>query len=515
MADLRGLVVGVSNYTVIKANNLPFCRNDITAIKEALVSGLKMKTENIIICGETGFVNRKDFINGLVNLSSCSMSEDTVIFYFSGHGTTQVSGHHLVFSDATMSTQAIIDFLDKIKAKNKIIILDCCMSGNFTINQSGTFNIDQTVEEFAGKGYAVLASSNAVQYSYGHPDKLISLFTSFLCDVLQDKYIIKKGKKSLYDITRLVSLYLEIWNKRNPLRQQQPIFRASMGGTIFFNVEEYIPYYRKRIYEENERYVIYDVEPLHSSMAKRYATKVILKEPFSFDEIADISIEIKEKIRSVEVYPNEKSQSRWLNKPANIIWIYYGRDEDDIVNGNYICRTTWVDETQDKEWWYRLDKNSFINKDIHFNIHTYYETLKSFTLENTVDKQMLISQTKEVMSQLITLAEEVIALYNELKNDSITEDVLLQNMDILIPKIDKAYYKETEIGIAPNGFHNWQQGCSALAGTIHDLTLFYNKKYITQRTSKNRKDCMEITIQRYYSDLEKMIEFEKEISTII
>ena len=41
--------------------------------------------------------------------------------------------------------------------------------------------------------------------------------------------------------------------------------------------------------------MIYDVEPLHSSKAKRYSVKVILKEPFSFDEIADISIEIKEK----------------------------------------------------------------------------------------------------------------------------------------------------------------------------------------------------------------------------
>ncbi|MBM7854184.1 hypothetical protein JOC37_000556 [Desulfohalotomaculum tongense] len=511
MADIRGFVVGVSNYTNIKVNNLPFCRNDISAVKKALVSGLKMKTENIITFGETGFVNSKDFINGLIDLCSHSMPEDTVIFYFSGHGTTQLTGHHLVFSDATVSTQAIINFLDKIKAKNKIIILDCCMSGNFTIDQSAKFSIYQTVEEFAGKGYAVLASSNAVQYSFRHPDKAISLFTSFLCDALQDKCIIRNGKKSLYDIVRLVSLYLEIWNKRNPTMQQQPIFRANMGGTILFNVEEYKPYYRKRVYEENERYVIYDVEPLHSSRAKRYTAKVILNEPFSFDEITDISIEIKEKIRYIEVYPNEKSQSCWLNKLANIIWICYGRDEGDIVNCNYICCATWVDETQDEKWWYKLDKYSFVNKDIHFTIHPYYEVRKSFILESTVDKEVLISQTKKVMSELITLAEKVIALYNELKNNNITENEMLQKMDILIPEIDKAYYKEIELGIAPNEIHSWQQGCSNLAGTIHDLTLFYNKKYINQRTSKNRKDCMETTIQRYYSDLGKIVKLEKDI----
>jgi hypothetical protein len=385
------------------------------------------------------------------------------------------------------------------------------MSGSFSINRSATFSVHQTVDEFTGRGYAVFASSKSNQYSFGHPDKPISLFTSFLCDALQDKHIIRNGKKSLYDIVRLVSLYLEIWNKRNPLLQQQPIFRANMGGTIFFKVEEYKPYYRKRIFEENENYVIYDVEPLHSSKAKRYSVKVILKEPFSFDEIADISIEIKEKIRYKEVYINEKSQNRWLNQPANIIWIYYGRDEDDIINSNYICRVTWVDENQDKKWWYKLDKHSFTNKNIHFSIYPYYKTLKSFILKNTVDKEILISQTKKVMSQLITLAEKAIALYNELKNDSITEMEMFERMDILIPEIEKAYYEETQLGIAPKELHDWQQRCSALAGTIHDFTLFYNKKYITQRTSKNREDCMEITIQRYYNDLEDLIELERKI----
>ena len=79
------------------------------------------------------------------------------------------------------------------------------------------------------------------------------------------------------------------------------------------------------------------------------------------------------------------------------------------------------------------------------------------------------------MSQLITLAEKAIALYNELKNDSITEMEMFERMDILIPEIEKAYYEETQLGIAPE-LHDWQQRCSALAGTIHDFTLFYNKK---------------------------------------
>ncbi|MGG4011511.1 hypothetical protein [Bacillus smithii] len=54
------------------------------------------------------------------------------------------------------------------------------------------------------------------------------------------------------------------------------------------------------------------------------------------------------------VYNNEITKERLSGKSANIIWNYFGRDESDIVKNNYICVTTWVDDSQDKKWWYRI-----------------------------------------------------------------------------------------------------------------------------------------------------------------
>ena len=108
------------------------------------------------------------------------------------------------------------------------------MSGSFSINRSATFSVHQTVDEFTGRGYAVFASSKSNQYSFGHPDKPISLFTSFLCDALQDKHIIRNGKKSLYDIVRLVSLYLEIWNKKKPIIATTTNFPSEYGRYYIF-----------------------------------------------------------------------------------------------------------------------------------------------------------------------------------------------------------------------------------------------------------------------------------------
>lgn len=512
MANIKALVVGVSNYYIDGAEDLPFCKNDILAMGEALHNGLKISRNEIITCGSFGVVNKGDFVNELTNLSEITNRDDIVIFYFSGHGTTINDKHYLVFSDAIMCTQEIIEVLQNIKVKSKIIILDCCFSGNFSVNGTSDFNIRETVEEFNGKGYAVFSSSNSTQVSFGYPEKPISLFTNFVCDALQDKYIIKNGKVSLYDIHKIVSLYLELWNRRNPDMQQQPIFRANMGGTIYFKVEEYKPYYTVKIYQEYDKYIIYNVEPVHTELAKRYSAQVILKEPLSISEISEISLDIIDIVKSVEVYKNEISERRWRGKLANIVWIYFGRDESDMINCNYICHTTWVDNSQDKNWWYKVNnKDTFMMNGIHFNVHSYYENLKVFNKNHTGNKEELILKTKEILSKMITLAEKVIYHFNEYKNKVISEKDFIEIMNIISPQLEKCYILSTDLDIAPDEMHDWDQACTLIFGTIHDFTLFYNKKGIEQRTAKNRIDCMEMTIKRYYSDLSKIHEVEKNI----
>ncbi|EOR20425.1 caspase family protein [Clostridium sartagoforme] len=504
MSTVKSLLIGVSDYSMMNENNLPFCINDISAMSEALTKGLKAEASNIIACGDNGIVTKSNFLDSLKKAISTVKPEDTFIFYFSGHGGNSEIGHLLLLSDGYIMTQEVIELFESIPAKNKIIIFDSCMAGNFEVVETPIFSQTMLLDDFVGKGYAVISSCNATQYSYGHPNKPVSLFTSFLCEALKDRYIIREGKKSLNDIQKLLFLYLSIWNKNNHKRIQNPIYRANLGGTIYFSVEDYTSYKIKNFYEETEKYTIYSVKPLHSSIAKRYSARIILKEPLSFEEIAQINHEVVEKLKMEEFYNNSKSELYWKGKPANIVFCYFGRDEQDMINNNYICHTTWVDNSQDKEWWYKLYNNCEVIKNIHFNVHTYYDTLKTFNEENIGEKNLLYKKTTMIVKNIVTLAESAISLYNEFINNSKTEIELIQDMEILIPHIEKWYFFETELELPPKELKKWCQCCSSLVSTIHDFTFFYNQRYIDGRTSENRIACMNMTIKRYYDDLEKL-----------
>jgi hypothetical protein len=54
-------LVGVSEYSVPGCIPLPFCRNDIFAVKSALIKGINLKEDDIYLCGEKRTVGIAEF----------------------------------------------------------------------------------------------------------------------------------------------------------------------------------------------------------------------------------------------------------------------------------------------------------------------------------------------------------------------------------------------------------------------------------------------------------------------
>ncbi len=511
MSKTKAIIVGVSNYMHSGANTLPFCQNDIMAIKDAFVHGLNVQPEDIIVCGENGSVLLGDFVRALQYFSSNAAEDEILLFYFSGHGMNSNGDHFLVLTDSFVNTQEVITYLEAIPSKSKVLFLDCCHAGNFEVNGSAALDIDATVDNFAGKGYAVFASSSAVQVSQKHPDKEISLFTSFLCDALLNRFTIREGKKSLYDIQKLLLLMLKIWNKGNPSKMQTPIYRANLGGTVYFDVEDYHPYVTGRFFQDSATYTIYSVEPTHNGIAKRYSVKVILKVPMVFSDIAAINHEIVDRVKNLNIYGGPRQEMLWKNKPANLVFCYFGLSETDLVNNNYICHTTWADETQDKKWWYKTGNNFETIDDINFSINPYYDFMKQFTAEHTASRAKLVAETKEIIHRMISLAEQIISIYNEFLNNEESEAELINKISRIAPEINELYFRETDLDIPPDDIAKWCNQCSAIAGCIHDLTLYYSNKVFLTRTPKNRRACMDMSIRQYYKDLEQLKTLEQSI----
>jgi hypothetical protein len=119
--------------------------------------------------------------------------DDLVLFYYSGHGKLTMNGLHLCASDTEQdlldSSSVAISWLrsiiDRSKAAQVVIILDCCYSGDSRGELKGDLSSAMTNQFGQGKGKYVMTSSSAIQPSLELPGDTCSLFTKWMVQGLE------------------------------------------------------------------------------------------------------------------------------------------------------------------------------------------------------------------------------------------------------------------------------------------------------------------------------------------
>lgn len=241
---------------------------------------------------------------------------------------------------------------------------------------------------------------------------------------------------------------------------------------------------------------------------KRLCVNVILRFKSSLEKIAEISTEIKDKVLYYEVHQNEIAEAHHKGKPANIVWCHFGYDEDDMVDSNFFCFTTWVDDLQDKEVWYKNKQDAKWVRGVYIESNSTYDVVKSFK-DSKIDKNEFVSLTREYTTKIISVAEKYIKVFREYLNKTINEDQLIETLEPFNNEISLWYFKQTELPIAPNELHKWSFTHSKLCSTIHDFSLYYNKSNLSSWSTENRKWLMKNSLKRYEEELEELKEQDK------
>lgn len=495
MCKTTALLVGVSYYS-FGGNNLEECKKDLAAVKEGLISGLNVNSEDIFIVGENGYAFREDIKTSVEEILHTTCEDDIFIFYFSGHG----GKNKLALSNELITFNDLENLLNTISAKRKIIIIDSCHSGSFYPKDMSKGEFKNSIESFIGKGYAVLASCPENETSTFNYERGISLYTSFLCDALSLNFLIKKGRKSLEDINDAIFHIANLSSKKGR-KFQQPIFRSSIAGDIYFNVKDYNPYKTEKVYEENDRYIIYDVEPLHNLSAKRYSVKVIIRCPMELEEIAKISNEVNAKLQYCDIYKTKHQEQLWLRKPVNKMYCYFAMDEEDIFNGNFICSTEWNDKDE-----YSQTKNSCFIAGTYIVKNPNHNIVKQYIEHTTANETDIISLINDSTRSMVECAEESIRLFHEYLNGSFSENELSTLLSPINKRISKLYIEQSDYNIPPSKIHDWAQLRFNLCSTISDFSLFYNNENQTKWSKDEKIRLFKLTIERYHKNLEKIKE---------
>lgn len=223
----RALIVGIDDYD---GSPLSGCVNDASAVSTVLEAhGTGSPNFQIrLMTSPSNVVTRSTLRDAIEKLFATDC--DIALLYFSGHGFARSADGYIVTKDAAkydegISMTEILKVANASPVKNKVIILDCCYSGNM-----GTPNVAESGVAQLSEGLTVLTASRgsevAVEQGSG------GVFTDLVVAALQGGAADLRGHITPGSIYAYVDQALGAWDQR-------PIFKTNV--TQFTSLREVQP----------------------------------------------------------------------------------------------------------------------------------------------------------------------------------------------------------------------------------------------------------------------------------
>lgn len=246
----RALIVGVDFYENIAS--LRGAVKDARRVNNVLEYNddekVNFQTPKLMLgVNESSPVTRADIRNSVEELFA--EDAEVALFYFSGHGYIDATGGFLCASDCAtgddgLPLQDIMSFANNSPARNKIILIDSCHSGD--AGRSSTSPDTSEIKE----GVTILTASTAEQYAIENEEG--GVFTTLLVDALSGSAANLVGDVTPGSIYAHIDQSLGTWDQR-------PVFKTNVKRFVSLRKAS-SPIQLKSLRKLTELFKNYDME---------------------------------------------------------------------------------------------------------------------------------------------------------------------------------------------------------------------------------------------------------------
>jgi uncharacterized caspase-like protein len=217
----RALVVGLDEYPTAPLSG---CVNDASAIAELLSKHADggPNFDIRLVTAPPDSIDRSELRKQVHELFNHD-DADIALFYFSGHGTENDLGGYLVTPDAKRYDEGVnladvLTYANNSPARERMIILDSCMSGAF-----GDVPAVGSTSANLKEGVSVLTASRAGQVSVETRGR--GVFTELVCGALDG------GAADILGDVTAAATYAYVEQALGPW-EQRPLFKAHLSKLV-------------------------------------------------------------------------------------------------------------------------------------------------------------------------------------------------------------------------------------------------------------------------------------------
>jgi hypothetical protein len=245
------------------------------------------------------------------------------------------------------------------------------------------------------------------------------------------------------------------------------------------------------------------IKDMSNSTAKRYSAFLIIGQEVERATIHQLVAKATEQLKAESYQRPGPMKELWADKPAHVIWTYVGRSMEDIDQGNWVCRSLWVDPKVEQTLSiHPLGGDEKING-IEFIWNSHYDAHKKFVSEHRASKGEVMGRIEELANALIgygVIAREVFAAFSR---KEITESEMAGKFQMHSEEVRELYLSCSDVPFGPPDCNEVADLCGLLGGSVDELFDAYSVRWIKERTEVQRRVRFETALSTLQRDLKK------------
>jgi len=472
------IIKGINDYD---KEPLDYCVADANAMADVLIKRCRFKPEDIYRITSDAIESIKDitghFDSTLAQIAGdLKPDEDSVFFYFAGHGEYHFSESGLWFQDSIMEISTVFNKINALQPKYQCYVIDACECGGkvLTRGKSDKDLIENLINKSSGILFMYGATENerAKEYSkFGH-----GLFTyHFLEAIKTDENYDKDG---ILTPNRIQDIISKETSTSSGFKQTPVIENRTIGYYPFAFIESAVVKEAESRVESNERCVP------HEKITEVNQERAIDKEYFPFvpgDVRRSLFAELRPKINEIfNAWTTQLSLDGYNKKIDQGISLFGMNREEKIVS----------------ELMYSVEREKVPPVSGLFHTETVEATPFPFASRSVIDSLMGKNKKHHVRKWIHWNSEDIIPVSLYCTSDNIE----LPNVGLTIV----VYHALYGVGLGSVSFYmdfnGW--GNAELQGPYISLDAFK----VHTNTSENILKYIEKHTKNFEKDVQKWIE---------
>lgn len=235
-------LLAVEDYRSPDFDATPYCHRDAELLRDTLTRSLDYPDDQVVVklLGKSNVLEPAAVLEDLEALLKKSGPEDTILFYFAGHGTLSGQTGYLLLplsnSEDYATTALSLDAIDSLLRRDErlcIRVFDACHSGlepmksrgGLALDNSGFMNVLQKV---APRGWVTFASCEGDQKSFWDEGERHGAFTMAFCAAISSH---REGQElTVLALQQSVIARMERWTTENG-KVQTPVLMGVIPGS--------------------------------------------------------------------------------------------------------------------------------------------------------------------------------------------------------------------------------------------------------------------------------------------